>query len=59
MWSEKQIALVIQMYRFAAEKQSVILVHTVGRKHHSTKGLHNDQSMLPVIIIIISDLKIL
>jgi hypothetical protein len=41
-WSEKQVTLVIQMYGFAAEKQSVKLVHTGGRKHHSTNGLHND-----------------
>jgi len=40
--SERQVTLVIQMYRFAAEKQSVKLVRTGGRKHHSTKGLHND-----------------
>jgi len=40
-WSENQVTLVIQMYRFAAEKQSVKLVHTRGRKHHSTKELHN------------------
>jgi hypothetical protein len=53
----KQVTLVIQMYGFAEEKQSVKLVHTGGRKHHSTKGLHNDQPTQPLKII--SDLKIL
>jgi hypothetical protein len=54
MWSKKQITLVIQMYRFAAEKQSVILVHTVERRHNSITGPHSDQSMQAVIIIILS-----
>jgi hypothetical protein len=48
---------VIQIYGFAAEKQSMKLVHTGKRKHHSTKGLHNDQPTLPLKII--SDLKTL
>jgi hypothetical protein len=45
------------MYGFIAEKQSMKLVCTGGRKHHSTKALHNDQPTLPLKII--SDLKVL
>jgi hypothetical protein len=45
------------MYGLAAEKQSVKLVHTGGRNHHSTKGLHNDKPTLPLKTM--SDLKIL